>query len=297
MDTFKQITLEDREIISKYLSKTPHRACDYSTGNLILWADLYKTSYTVAEDTLFLEFKYKNESSFTFPMGSKDIKSSFEWLFLYCEKTGKRFNMGLIEPSMFEEIEKAFPNMFDIEYKRNNADYVYNMEDLSELNGRKYSAKRNHINKFLKIYSDWSYERISDENTDECIEMAKEWCIRNECLDERQKSDEIGVVTKGLRYRKELNLLGGIIRVNGEIIAMTLGEPSDDMFIIHFEKAYPDILGGYPMINQQFVKNELSGYKYINREEDMGIEGLRKAKESYYPAFMAEKGVLIKKDI
>lgn len=297
MMTFKPITLEQADIISKYLGRTPHRACDYSTGNLVLWADLYKTRYLIEQDTLYLEFKSGNESFFTFPMGSGDIKSSFEWLFSYCEKNGKQFNMSLVEPSMFEEIEKAFPDKFGIEYKRNNADYVYNVADLSTLGGRKYSAKRNHINKFLKIYSDWSYERIGDANTDECIEMVKEWCVRNKCLDEKQKAEEIGVVTKGLKHRKELNLLGGVIRVNKEIIAMTLGEPSNDMFIIHFEKAYPDIFGGYPMINQQFVINELSGYKFINREEDMGIEGLRKAKESYYPAFMVEKGVLIKKDM
>lgn len=297
MKTFKPITLEDADVISKYLSRTPHRACDYSTGNLVLWANLYKTQYAVAEDTLFLKFKGSSESSFTFPMGSRCIKSSFEWLFSYCNENNKPFNMNLIEPQMFEEIEKAFPNRFDIEYKRGSADYVYNMEDLSTLKGRKYSAKRNHVNKFLKTYSDWEYEPVSDENTDECIAMVKEWCVRNECLDEMQKANEIGVVTKGLKHRKELNLLGGVIRVNKEIVAMTLGEPSNDMFIVHFEKAYPDILGGYPMINQQFVKNELSKYKYVNREEDMGIEGLRKAKESYYPAFMAEKGVLIKKDM
>lgn len=294
---FKKVTLEDREILAEYLSKTPHRACDYCVGNLVLWADLFNTRYTVARDMLFIEFSGKGTSFFSYPCGGGDLKAAFELLFSYCEENGRPFHMSLVEPHMFEEIERAYPGEFDIAYIRDNADYVYTVEALRELSGKKYHGKKNHINKFLKTYTDWSYERISDENTDECIEMVKEWCIKNKCLDEKQKSDEIGVVANGLRHRKELNLLGGIIRAGGKIAAMTLGEKcSDDMFVIHFEKAFSDILGAYPMINQQFIINELSGFTYVNREEDLGVEGLRRAKESYYPAFMAEKGVIKRKN-
>lgn len=296
MQRFKKVTIDDKEVLSKYLSQTAHRSCDYSVGNLILWAQTYGTHYAIAEDTLFIEVLKDDKSFFAYPMGSGDLKASFEWLFSYCEENGKEFNMRLVEPHMFENIERAYPGEFDVSYKRSNADYVYQVEDLRELKGKKYHDKRNHINKFLKIYRDWSYERISDENTGECTEMVIEWCARNKCLDEKQKAEEMKVVTKGLQYRKELDLLGGVIRVGGAIVAMTLGEKSsDDMFIIHFEKAFSDVLGAYPMINQQFIINELSEYTYVNREEDLGIEGLRRAKKSYHPIFMVEKGVLKRK--
>jgi hypothetical protein len=204
--------------------------------------------------------------------------------------------MNLVERDMFEEIENNFPGKFGITYVRDSADYVYHMENLKNLVGKKYHGKKNHINKFLKINIDWKYECISDENTQECIEMVKEWCVQNSCCADKSKVAEVCVLIKGLQNRERLHMIGGVIRTNGRITAVTMGEKSNDTtFTIHFEKAYANVQGAYPMINQQFIIHELSAYAYVNREEDMGIEGLRKAKESYYPAFMTEKGILFQK--
>jgi hypothetical protein len=121
--------------------------------------------------------------------------------------------------------------------------------------------------------------------------------MENGCCDDKSKADEICVLINGLRNRRELNMVGGVIRIENRIAALTLGEKSgDDMFIIHFEKALADFEGAYQIINQQFIIHELSEYTYVNREEDLGIEGLRRAKESYHPAFMVEKGSLVAKD-
>ena len=204
--------------------------------------------------------------------------------------------MNIIEPEMFQDIEKIFPREYEVSYIRDIADYVYKIEDLKNLVGKKYHSKKNHINKFLKTNENWSYERISEESTEECIEMVKEWCVENGCCEDKSKADEIYVLINGLRHRKELNFLGGIIRTAGRIVALTMGEKSDDdMFVIHFEKAFADVPGAYPMMNQQFIIHELSNYTYVNREEDLGLEGLRKAKETYHPVFMVEKGILVKK--
>ncbi|MDD3413905.1 MAG: phosphatidylglycerol lysyltransferase domain-containing protein [Lachnospiraceae bacterium] len=300
MEQFKKITIDDREILAKYLNKNPHRACDYSVGNLVLWSEVNNIQFAVAEDTLFIKFMIGEENNFLFPMGNfpkgdGDLKKSFEWIFEYCKEQNIKFKMNIIEPDMFHEIEKLYPGEFEISYIRDNADYVYEIEDLKNLSGKKYHGKKNHINKFLKTNENWAYERITDENSEECINMVKEWCVENKCCADKEKAAEICVLIKGLKYRKELGLLGGLIRIDGRIVAMTLGEKSgDDMFIIHFEKAFADVPGAYQMINQQFIIHELSDYTYVNREEDMGLEGLRKAKESYYPSFMAEKGVIIK---
>lgn len=297
MEQFKKITIEDKAILTEYLSLRKYRACDFSIGNLILWSDVYNTQFAVSEDNLFIKFVENNIEYFTFPAGKGDLKQAFEWMFDYCREHDLEFKMNVVEPSMFEEIEKLYPGMFEISYQRNNADYVYNVEDLKNLSGKKYHGKKNHVNKFKKTHTDWSYEKITDENTTECIEMVKEWRVQNGCRQDKSKADEICALIKGLKLRKELNMIGGIIRDEGKIIALTLGEQSgDDMFIIHFEKAFSHIEGAYQMINQQFIINELAeNFVYVNREEDMGVEGLRKAKESYHPAFMAEKGIVVKK--
>lgn len=293
MEHFKKISIEDREILAKYLKVSKHRACDYSVGNIVLWSEVYNTEYAIAEDMLIIRFMKNNRYYFTFPMGGADLKKAFEWIFDYCRNHKIDFIMGVVEPEMFEAVEQIYPGKFQIAYNRDYADYVYMASDLRDLIGKKYNGKRNHINKFLKTYDNWSYETITDENTDECIEMVKQWCIKNNCSGERQMNDEVCVLIKGLKYRKELNMTGGLIRTDGRVVAMTMGEKSDDeMFIVHFEKAFTDVPGAYPMINKEFVTHELSGFTYVNREEDMGLAGLRKAKESYYPAFMVQKGVL-----
>ncbi|QHQ63105.1 DUF2156 domain-containing protein [Anaerocolumna sedimenticola] len=296
MDQFKKLTIEDRDIIEKYLEKDKHRACDYSAGNLILWSDVYNTRFAIEKDMLFIKFMKDNENYFAFPMGGGNIKQALEWLIAYCKNQKIEFKMNLIEPSMYKEIEKLYPCEYEITYVRDSADYVYLVEDLKNLSGKKYHGKKNHINKFVKTYPDWTYDTITDENTKECIEMVKEWGKENGSSGDSSKADEINVLIKGLEHRKELHMIGGIIRAEGRIVALTMGEKSgEDMFIIHFEKAFADVSGAYPMINQQFIIHELSGYTYVNREEDMGIKGLRKAKESYHPVFMAEKGILVKK--
>ncbi|HZK88419.1 MAG TPA: phosphatidylglycerol lysyltransferase domain-containing protein [Anaerovoracaceae bacterium] len=294
MEQFKKITVEDSDILAKYINICKHRACDYSVGNLVLWSDIYNTQFAVANDMLFIKFMNGDKNYFAFPMGNGDLKQSFQWILAYCEEQNTEFHMSVIESDMFAEIEKIYPGEYQVSYIRNNADYVYKIEDLKNLAGKKYHGKKNHINKFLKTNPDWSYERISEENTEECIAMVKEWCLENGCCNDQAKSDEICVVIKGLRNRQKLGLLGGIIRISGRIVALTMGEKlGDDTFVIHFEKAFADINGAYPMINQQFIIHELTDYIYINREEDLGVEGLRISKESYRPIFMVEKGILL----
>ncbi|MGB8455084.1 MAG: phosphatidylglycerol lysyltransferase domain-containing protein [Anaerocolumna sp.] len=296
MEQFKKMTIEDRDILAKYLGMQKHRACDYSVGNLILWSNVYDTQFAIKQDMLFIKFIKGEDHYFAYPIGNGDLKQAFEWLFAYCEEQNIEFKMNLIEPSMYEEIKKIYPDEYEISYIRDNADYVYSVEDLKNLAGKMYHGKKNHTNKFLKTNEDWAYETITEENTEECIEMVLEWGKENGCFEDKSKADEICVLIKGLKARKELDMTGGIIRAGGRIVALTMGEESDeDMFIIHFEKAFADVNGAYPMINQQFIIHELSNYTYVNREEDMGIKGLRKAKESYHPVFMAEKGILVRK--
>lgn len=237
--------------------------------------------------------------SFAFPTGEEeDIKKVLPVLKAYCEERGYPFTMYNVTPENYEKLEEWFPGEYEIEYDRDLADYVYEMEKLATLSGKKLHGKRNHINKFKAMYENrWSYEKMTKDNLEECFQMALKWRNDNGCNDDEEKNAEMCVTLNSLRLFEELELTGGVLRLDGEIIAFTMGEPvSEDTFVVHIEKAYADVQGAYPMINQQFVSNECGEYQYINREEDTGAEGLRKAKLSYRPVFLVEKGVVKEKE-
>ena len=161
---------------------------------------------------------------------------------------------------------------------------------MAYLKGKKYHGKRNHITNFKKNNPNWSFEVLNRDNIQECIALHTEWIKNHE--DDADYSFEFEAVLTAFENYEELGFLGGLIRVDGKVIAYTMGERhSDRLFVTHFEKAPAEIQGAYPIINQEFTKNCLMEYEYVNREEDLGIEGLRKAKQSYYPEIRLEKCV------
>ena len=293
---FKRPELTDRELMHSYFMKYPSRSCEKTFANAYLWSRHYKVLFAIVENTLV--FKSENHGlAFSYPIGEDaDVRRAIEVLWEYSREKGATFQMYLVTESQFEQLENWYPGRFQIEYNRDVADYVYESEKLATLSGKKLHAKRNHINKFKSTFEDWSYETLTPDNAEECFQMALKWRRENGCEDDEDKNAEMCVALNSLRLQKELELTGGVLRVNGEIVAFTIGEPmNEEMFVVHIEKAYADIQGAYPMINQQFVEHECMAYKYINREDDTGSEGLRKAKLSYRPAFLVEKGLVKEK--
>lgn len=289
---WKSIELSDKEIIQSYYRQEKSRNCEFTFANNYLWAPHYEIRYAIIDGMLVF---LSDEATFSvsFPLGQGNAKETIELLLSYFEEKGRTFKMHLVSPEQFARLEKWFPGKFQIAYNRDAADYVYESEKLITLSGKKLHGKRNHINKFKELYPDWTYEPITKENTAECIEMAQNWRVQNGCDENEEKSAEFCVTLNALKMREELGLCGGLLRADGRVVAFTLGEPGgEDIFVVHIEKAYPDVQGAYPMINQQFVEHECAAYRYINREEDTGAEGLRKAKLSYYPVMMLEKGMV-----
>lgn len=292
---FKRAELEDKEIISHYFKHHTSRSCERTFVNVFLWSRKYPVKWAVVEDALVFKSEDDTHLSYAFPAGTdENIRKAIEVLKKYSEDRGYPFSMYNVTPDNFEKLEAWYPGRFQIEYDRDSADYVYESEKLATLSGKKLHGKRNHINKFKAMYEDrWSYESITKDNLEECFQMALKWRNLNGCDDDEEKNAEICVTLNSLRLFEELGLKGGLLRIDGEIAAFTLGEPiCSDTFVVHIEKAYADIQGAYPMINQQFVEHECMEYKYVNREEDTGAEGLRKAKLSYRPAFLVEKGTV-----
>lgn len=290
---WKQIEMQDKEQIEFYYKKEQSRNCEHTFANNFLWSPHYNTRFGIVEDMLVFYSEHFDGSSVSFPIGKEHVKEAVEALMRYFDEQNKPFMMHLVTKEQFEILQELFPGKFQIEYDRDVADYVYEAEKLITLSGKKLHSKRNHINKFKSEHDNWQFEFITADNKKECVDMVKEWREINGCSSDPEKEAEICVTLNALEYMEELELTGGLIRLDGKVIAVTLGEQCcDDTFVIHIEKAFAGIQGAYPMINQQFARHVAGGYKYINREEDTGAEGLRKAKLSYYPVFLQEKGLV-----
>lgn len=312
---WKKIEETDREQIESYFRREQSRNCEFTFGNNILWSQFYLTKFAIVEDMLIF-YSEEEPQSVSFPLGKTNIKQAVETLLQHFEEEKILFQMHLVTKEQFETLDAIFPGKFQIEFERDMADYVYESEKLISLAGSKLHGKRNHINKFIEQYPDWTYETITEKNRQECLDMAKKWWIENrednqlkEAIDVLQaveddvsyedfeKRAELEVTKNALLRMEELNLRGGLIRADGKVVAFSIGEPTfGDTFIVHIEKAYADVQGAYPIINREFVKHEASEFTYINREEDTGAEGLRKAKLSYRPAFLLEKGTVTLKN-
>ena len=285
--------LENKDILDKYLRYNEYYGCEFSAANNILWSEYFKGQFTIIEDMIvFCKTENGLINKMTFPIGNADKKKAFDAIADYFAENNLPFCMYLVEEEMFKLIEEWYPGKYRIKYNRDDADYLYEWDTLAYLKGKKLHGKRNHINRFLENYPDYEYEKINAHNWVECLELAKKW-EENNANENQSMSYETNALSFALENREKLGLNGALIRIEGKVIAFTLGEPlKDDTYVVHFEKAYADIQGAYPMINREFVRRDLRGYKYINREEDMGIPGLRHAKTTYQPIRLIDKGTV-----
>ena len=294
----KRPEMEDRELLNRYLSYADTRSCEMVFGNIYLWSRFYNTGFAIVEDNLVFG-EVDGVYSYTFPVGPGDKKKTLDALMEHCKENGENFQLHSITKEDFAKLEELYPGRFEIKYDRNYADYVYETEKLAKLSGKKYHSKKNHVNKFMSLYEDWAYEPITKDNVEECFQMILEWRHENGCDGDEEKNAEICVAQNALRLYDELGFRGGALRVNGKIAACTIGEPGNkkDTLIVHIEKALTEVQGAYTVINQQFALHEGAAYRYLNREEDLGEDGLRQAKMSYKPVFLIEKGVVREKGL
>lgn len=297
---WKTITLNEKELMRPYYEYEQSNSCEVSFANNYLWAPFYDVKYCIIEDMLVF-LTMKTNWSVNMPMAKDDrsagnLKKVLLLLEEHFKEQDRDFCIQLVTKEKFRILEELFPGKYEIEFQRDVADYVYETAKMISLSGKKLHGKRNHIHKFEENNPNWSYEVLSKENLEECLAMAEEWKQRNLCGEKGEKHVEFCVARRALMEFEELGLKGGVLRDGAEIVAFTLGEELNrNMFVVHIEKAFAHVQGAYPMINQQFLKHEAAEYEYVNREDDAGAEGLRKAKLSYYPVFLQEKGTVTQK--
>jgi hypothetical protein len=289
MFSFKLIKLEDRPVLHPILSQIPYQLCNFTFTNIIIWGNLFSPAYTMVDGMLVIVSQPKGRLYFNFPLGHGDAKTVIDKLIQYAREKGIPFKMINITEEMKMFLEQYYPDKFIFSLSRDYSDYLYSVQNLIFLQGKKYQPKRNHINKFESLYN-YQYSPMSENDIPECLQMHQQWSMlhcqkRNTTLE-----SESCATRKALQLFTKLDLEGGVLRVDGKVIAFTLGQAiNDTTFDVCIEKALSDYEGAYPMINRQFLKHQLADYTYVNREEDMGEEGLRKAKLSYHPLKLVSK--------
>lgn len=284
---FKEATLRDVTFFKDVFSSLSRMGSEACFGNLYMWGEHYDCKIAVENEIIYL----KAGNSFTVPAAKTEEKivEGLNRLKQYTEENNMALLFHCVDEEQRKLIEKTFSNEFEFQEARDVSDYIYKVEDLALLPGKKYHSKRNHIS-FFENNFDWSYEEITEDNLNECLDFARYWFLSNKEKQETGTDKELDAIEKALGAFFEIGFTGGILRVEGEIVAFTFGEGiNDKVFCTHVEKASSAIRGAYPMINREFAKNTISKYEYVNREEDLGIPGLRKAKESYRPAFLLNK--------
>jgi hypothetical protein len=289
---FKIVEAEDIPVISKFLLTQNFRTCDFSIGGMFMWRNYFVTSYLIHEDCLFFKIKYFNNlTCFTFPIGFNSNDKALEILEHYIrEEKFALFNLCTVPEEALSVLKKKYDSRISAIPLRDWFDYLYNIEDLAELKGKKYHSQRNHINKFQKLYPNYSFNRITTENIvkiQQFLHNKQSSLMKAEnelALQEYEKTKEM------MLYFTKFGLIGGFIELNGEVIAFTVGEVINDTLFIHIEKALIEYEGSYPMIAHQFIKQfDTSIIHFVNREEDVGDDGLRKSKLSYYPVQLLSK--------
>lgn len=289
MLAFHEPTPADKAAVDAVLRTAPCPTLEYNFTVQYIWRTIFHTKICV-QNGFFFSISGKDKPSFLFPTGTGDLKDAVKMLDAYAKENQIPLCFHSVSPSQKEILENMYPDRFEFKYVRDAGDYIYDAESLRTLKGKKLAAKRNHINRFLENHPDWSYEAITSENMDEVLEMNRQWCEIMDCDNDKSLRDEICSVQCALKNYEALGLDGGLLRAGGKVVAFSVGEPLNaDTYLVHIEKAFADIQGAYPMMNQQFVINNAEGYSFINREDDAGDEGLRKAKLSYRPVEIAEK--------
>ena len=289
MIDFKKVELFDKAWVDPLLALSDYRGAEYCFSNLYLWRLVYGTRIARVNDWLLIRTGTLEEPKDIFPAGKGDVKAIIDQLMEEALMERRAFKMAGVAAPFAARLQEWYPDLLEMHPARDSWDYIYKADDLSALRGKHYQPKRNHIARFAEL-PDWSYEELGAHNTSECRAMNHEWCLQMGCMGNDSLRQEVCVAETGLEHFNALGLEGALLRAGGKVVAYTVGEPlNSDTYIVHVEKAFPDVRGAYPMINREFVRHRMGAFTFVNREDDAGDPGLRRAKTTYRPVFMQEK--------
>ena len=291
MIEFKKIELKDIPVLKAYFSAYPSRQCDRTAGATAMWRNYFENSFAIIDGTIILSSDFNGNICFTFPIG-RNISGALDALETHCRELGIPLVFCTVNKSELPVLKQRFENI-TVDADRDWFDYLYEKDAMLTLAGRKYGTPRNHINKFKKLYTDWSFEPVNNDNIPELIEFTKNFTFSSE--KDESAMLELQMCMEVLENYNAYGMQGGAMRVGGKIIAYSLGEIVGDTIFSHIEKADISFAGAYQMLTNQFLHMYAEGdeIRFVNREEDCGDEGLRKSKLSYHPVELIEKNTVI----
>jgi uncharacterized protein len=286
--TFKPLELGDRAVFRAFLTEDPPQVSELTFTNLFMWRGRNRPIWKEEHGCLIIIMQPQDSQPYGFqPVGSGDKQAAVE--LLLDELTGRSPEASLCRVDERFVARHVDTDRYDVIEDRDNNDYVYLARELIELPGNRFHKKRNHVNKFIKSYA-FEYRPL-DQDLVECfLRLQEDWCELKNCEEDQDLFDEDRAVYEALIHMEELDFRGGAILIDSRVEAFSLGEHlNPDTVVIHIEKANPRIPGLYAAINQRFCQEAWMEATYINREQDLGVAGLRKAKESYHPHRMIRK--------
>lgn len=285
---FKKLELEHIPLIRSYFLRQERRMCDCTIGSTLMWRDYFDNCFAIVDDTLMFRSRYLDgQYAFTVPIG-KNPDAMLDLAEEYCRSRGMALEFCTVTPNDLEMLKRRWPNL-TVEDNRDWYDYLYESKDIVEFAGKKYAHQRNHIRRFERDCPNWSFSRMTEKDVDEVREFYQKF-LQERTKDSETAQAEIGKIFEVLDHFTQYNFLGGILRVDGQIVGISMGEIVRDVLFVHIEKADTQYSGVYQkLVNcfaREFVTDEV---KFINREEDVGDPGLRKSKLSYRPVKLLEK--------
>lgn len=291
MIDFQKFDLTNKTAYDRYLMHCGERGCEYSFANLNLWG---RQRAAFVEDHLVLFSQFERRSVYPFPVGQGDIRPVLDAVIDDAHSRGIVCRLSGLTAQDCVTLEELYPGQFNFHPDRNGCDYVYAIDNLADLPGRKYQRKRNHVNKFRQSHPDCEAVVLTPELMPAVWDMVNNW-YENRIAENSQVDYHLErtAMKRAFAHKDALGLEGMVLVENGEILAMTMGSRlSEGTFDVNFEKAREDIDGAYAAINQAFARHLRERYpelRFLNREDDMGLPGLRKAKLSYYPDHLIVK--------
>lgn len=284
----QHLKIQHKPLVERFIPDVCKKMCDFSFGNLYTWSVAEHTEFAEKDGFLFLRSTFNGVTSYAVPWGDGDITVALKEVQNDALGRGADLSFYCVSEEQTEQLKSFFGDKLILKEQRDYFDYIYLRENLATLNGKRYHSKKNHVNTFCKKFN-YSYEELNENNLEECLNFSRQWHMMNEST--QQLEAERQVIDCAFKNFFDLGFSGALLRVDGKIVAYSLGEPMADgeTYCVHFEKASPDVPTAYATVNKMFAENLPTKFKYINREDDAGVEGLRKAKTSYHPEFLLKK--------
>ena len=292
MIEFHAITLLDKEWVDQHMMCENSPSADFNFGNMFIWDAHYRQLICSQGDRTLTKVRLHGEPAFVFPIGCGPLRPAIEALRQYAAAKGYPFLLRGITERHKAQLEEAYPGCFDFCEEEKYADYIYEAEKLATYSGKALHGKKNHCNRF-EAEHEWSFVPLTRENIPACLEMLDAWTQENAERLDPSIVHEHEAIERAFTHYEELGLEGGVLYADGKLLGFTFGEmTSHDTFDVHVEKAAADVNGAYPMVCRELVRMLRERHPelvYINREDDMGLEALRKSKESYKPVYLLRK--------